>query len=45
MLMDAGIEVDEDLDEVLEVVVTFLLARSRFAALGMHVVIVAEDTS
>jgi len=45
MLMDAGIEVDEDLDEVLEVVVTFLLAGSRFAAFGIHVVIVVEDTS
>jgi len=48
ILMDAGIEVDEDLDEVVElveVVVTFLLARSRFTAFGMHVVIVVEDTS
>jgi hypothetical protein len=38
ILIEAGIE-------VVEVVVTFLLARSRFAALGIHVVMVAEDTS
>lgn len=45
ILIEAGIEVSEDVDEVVEVVVTFLLARSRFAAPGIHVVIVVEDTS
>jgi len=48
ILIEAGIVVDEDVDGAVDeddVVVTFLLARSRFAAPGMHVVIVVEDTS
>lgn len=44
ILIEAGIVVDEGVDEV-EVVVAFHLARSRFLAPGMHVVIVVEDTS
>lgn len=48
ILIEAGITVDEDVDEgtdEVEVVVAFHLARSRFSAPGMHVVIVVEDTS
>lgn len=48
MLIEAGIAVEEDVDEGtdgVEVVVAFHLPRSRFSAPGMHVVIVVEDTS
>mgnify|MGYP006902618113 CR=1 FL=1 len=48
MLMEAGIEVVvalDELDEVVDVVFSFLLARSRLAALGMQVVMVVEETS
>lgn len=46
ILIEAGIAVDEGVDEVVnEAAVVALLSRLRFAALGMHVVIVTEDTS
>lgn len=46
ILIEAGTEAVEDADEAIDgVVVAFHLARSRFSAPGMQVVIVVEDTS